>query len=201
MIVGPIPSELYMRVRPRAVTRRAMSWSFILMSLLLPAQRVDAQTVVGVISEQRMGAAPDSAHMAAVMAAAQRMRSPATFALSMQKELSLSAQQVASLEVLVRAESDSQATRTFRMMQQMQARSRDKAALAGMASRLTWTGPIDEAAIRASACEQSKMQAEIFIGMIQDRHAVGELLTTTQREELDRLQRELMTGASERAVR
>ncbi|HET7187221.1 MAG TPA: hypothetical protein VFI52_03665 [Gemmatimonadaceae bacterium] len=32
--------------------------------------------------------------------------------------------------------------------------------------------------------------------MIRDRHAVGELLTTTQVEELDRLQRELMTGGN-----
>ena len=38
------------------------------------------------------------------------------------------------------------------------------------------------------------MQAEILIGMIRDRHAVGELLTTTQQGVLDRLQTELMAG-------
>lgn len=177
-----------------AVTRRVMSWSFVLVSLLLPAHRVAAQTVVGVISEQSVGPTPDSARMAAMMAAAQRMRSPAGFALSKQKELELTAQQVAALEVLVRAEADSQRTRTFRMMQQMQALSRDKAAVASMGARLTWTGPVDEAAIRASACEQSRMQAEVMIGMIRDRHAVGDLLTTTQRDTLDRLQHELMAG-------
>ena len=188
-----------MSVRLPVVTRRAMSWSLILVSLLLSARGAGGQTAVGVISEQRLGPAPDSAHVAAMMSAAQRMRSPARFALSMQKELSLSAQQVAALEVLVRAEADSQRTRMFRMMQQMQAVSPDKSQ-AGMASRLTWTGPIDEAAIRASACEQSKLQAEMLIGMIRDRHAVGELLTTTQQEELDRLQRELMAGASNGAT-
>ena len=181
--------------RLRVVTRRAMSWSFVLVPLFLPGQLAAAQTAVGVISEQRIEATPDSAHVEAMMSAAQRMRSPARFALSMQKELSLSSQQVAALEVLVRAEADSQRTRMFRMMQQMQAVSPDKSQ-AGMASRLTWTGPIDEAAIRASACEQSKMQAEMLIGMIRDRHAVGELLTTTQQVELERLQTELLAGAS-----
>lgn len=176
------------------VTRRAMSWSLVLVSLFLPGQLAAAQTAVGVIGEQRIAAAPDSAHMVAMMSAAQRLRSPAGFALSVQRELSLSSQQVAALEVLVRAESDSQRTRMFRMMQQMRAVSPDKSVQAGMASSLTWTGPIDEAAIRASACEQSKMQAEILIGMIRDRHAVGELLTTTQQKELDRIQAELMAG-------
>ncbi len=189
-----------MSVRLPVVTRRAMSWSLMLVSLFLPAQRAAAQTVVGVISEQKLGEPPDSAHMAAVMAALQRMRSPAGFALSMQKELSLSAQQVAALEVLVRAESDSQRTRMFRVMQQMRTLARDKSSIASMGTRPTWTGPIDEAAIRASACEQSKLQAEVLIGMIRDRHAVGELLTTTQQEELDRLQRELMAGASNGAT-
>ena len=57
-----------MSVRLAIVTRRAMSWSFVLASLFLPAQRTAAQTVMGVISDQRIGTAPDSAHMAAVLA-------------------------------------------------------------------------------------------------------------------------------------
>ena len=184
----------------RAVTRRAMSWSFVLVSLFLPWQRAVAQTAVGIISEQRVGQMPDSAQMSAAMAMSARMRSPARFALSMQKEIGLSAQQVAALEVLVRAQSDSESVRVLRMMQQRQTTPRGKSPMAAMEGIATWTGPVDEAAIRAAACEQSKAQAEILIGMIRDRHAVGELLTTTQQEELDRLQRELMAGAFKSAA-
>lgn len=184
----------------RAVTRRAMSWSFVLVSLFLPWQRAAAQTAVGIISEQRVGQMPDSAQMSAAMAMSARMRSPARFALSMQKEIGLSAQQVAALEVLVRAQSDSESVRVLRMMQQLQTTPRGKSPMAAMEGIATWTGPVDEAAIRAAACEQSKAQAEILIGMIRDRHAVGELLTTTQQEELDRLQRELMAGAFKSAA-
>jgi len=172
-----------------------MSWSFVLVSLFLPAQRAAAQTAVGIISEQRPGQMPDSAQMSAAMAMSARMRSPARFALSMQKEIGLSAQQVAALEVLLRAQSDSESVRVLRMMQQLQTSSRGRSPTAAMAEIATWTGPVDETAIRAAACEQSKAQAEILIGMIRDRHAVGELLTTTQQEELDRLQAELMAGA------
>ena len=184
-----------MSVRLPAVTRRAMSWSFVLVSLFLPSQRAAAQTAVGVISEQRVGQMPDSAQMSAAMAMSARMRSPARFALSMQKEIGLSAQQVAALEVLVRAQSDSESVRVLRMMQQMETTTRGKSPTAAMDGIATWTGPVDEAAIRAAACEQSKAQAEILIGMIRDRHAVGELLTTTQQEALDRLQGEMMAGA------
>lgn len=183
-----------MILRLRVVTRRAMSWSFVLVSLFLPVQRAAAQRVVGIISEQRFGQMPDSAQMSAAMAMSARMRSPARFALSMQKEIGLSAQQVAALEVLVRAQADSESARVVRMMQQLQT-ARGTSPTAAMAEISTWTGPVDETAIRAAACEQSKAQAEILIGMIRDRHAVGELLTTTQQDELDRLQREMMAGA------
>ena len=188
-----------MSVRLLAVTRRAMVWSFVLMSLCLPGQRAAAQTAAGIISEQRPGQMPDSAQMSAAMAMSARMRSPARFALSMQKEIGLSAQQVAALEVLVRAQSDSESVRVLRMMQQLETTARSKSPTAAMEAISTWTGPVDETAIRAAACEQSKAQAEILIGMIRDRHAVGELLTTAQQEELDRIQREMMAGAFKRA--
>lgn len=189
-----------MSVRLPAVTRRAMSWSLILASLLLSARGAGGQTAVGVISEQRVGQMPDSAQMSAVMGMSARIRSPASFALSMQKEIGLSAQQVAALEVLVRAQADSERVRMLRLMEQMQTTARAKSHTAAREGFATWTGPVDEAAIRAAACEQSKAQAEILIGMIRDRHAVGELLTTTQQEELDRLQGEMMAGAFKSAA-
>lgn len=189
-----------MSVRLPAVTRHAMSWSLLLVSLFLPLQRAAAQTAVGVISEQRVGQMPDSAQMSAAMATSARIRSPARFALSMQKEIGLSTQQVAALEVLVRAQSDSESVRVLRMMQQLQTTSRGTSPTAAMEGIATWTGPVDEVAIRAAACEQSKAQAEILIGMIRDRHAVGELLTTIQQRELDRLQGELMAGAFKSAA-
>lgn len=174
-----------MSVHLPVVTRHAMSWSFVLVSLLLSGQRATAQRV----------AIPDSAQMSAAMAVSARMRSPARFALSAQKEIGLSPQQVAALEVLARAESDSELARGQRMMQLLQTSTRGNSPMAGMEAIATWTGPVDEAAIRAAACEQSKAQAEILIGMIRDRHAVGALLTTAQQEALDRLQRDLMSGA------
>ena len=60
--------------RLRVVTRRAMSWSFVLVPLFLPGQLAAAPTAVGVISEQRIGATPDSAHVAAMMSAAASSR-------------------------------------------------------------------------------------------------------------------------------
>lgn len=184
-----------MAFRLGVVTRRAMSWSFVLVPLFVPVQRATAQRAVGIISEQRMGALPDSAQLAAGMAAAIRMQNPAGFALSAQKDLGLSPQQVAALEALLRTATDSQTARMMRMMKGLESAARDTAAVARMQALSSWTGPIDEAGIRASACEQSKMQAEMLIGMMRDRHAVGALLTATQQEALDQLQRDLMMKA------
>jgi hypothetical protein len=150
--------------------------------------------VVGVISDQRM---PDSAQQVAALAAGMRMRAPAAFALSMKQEIGLTPEQVAAVEALVPIEADSQRVRMRRMLERNQERARERpgAVVATAQAMMSWTDPIDEAAIRASACEQSQAQSDLMIGMMRDRRALGVLLTPMQRHELDRLQGELMTRA------
>jgi hypothetical protein len=158
------------------------------LAVFAPLARANAQgTAVGVIG----GQPSDSAHLAAAMAASQRMRSPASFALANRSELLLTPEQVSYLEALVKAEADSQGVRTKRMMDRLQeaAHATD---LGPMREAMRWTGPVDEAAIRAAVCEQSKAQADLMIGMIQDRHAVGGVLTEPQQAMMDRLQVRLM---------
>lgn len=72
-----------MSVRFPIVTRPAVSWSFVLVSLFLPLQGAAAQAAVGMISVRRLGQMPDSAAMAMWV----RMRSAARFALAMQREI------------------------------------------------------------------------------------------------------------------
>lgn len=183
-----------MIVRLRVVTRRAMSWSFVLVSAVVPAQRASAQRVIGIIPDQRARVHTDSARMAAAMAMSARMRSPAGFALSRRKELGLSADQVAAFEALAPIEADSLRVRTQRIRLAMRRSTAARPAAAALALR-SWSGPIDEAGIRAAACAQAQSQTELTIGTIRDRHAVGRLLTAAQRTAFDRLQGEAVMQA------
>jgi len=178
------------------VTRRVMSWSFVLVSMTVPLHVSAAQRVVGIIADQGVGALPDSTHLVAAMAASLRMRSPASFALSRKSELMLSAEQVAAVEARVPLELDSLRARTERLMLAMR-----KTTTSSAMTLQSWTGPIDEAAIRAASCAQSQMQTDLAIGMLRDRHALGELLTPAQREAFDRLQSEAMMEALRGATR
>jgi TonB family protein len=60
---------------------------------------------------------------------------------------------------------------------------------------LSWTGPVNEQAIRDAACDQSLRQAEVMINMAHDRRAVAAVLTPAQVAALPRLEGlEMMRG-------
>jgi hypothetical protein len=161
------------------------------LAMVVPCARSDAQVkATGVISDHMM---PDSAQQMSAMAASMAMRSPASFALSRKQELGLSPEQVAAVEALVPIEADSMRARTGRMMESFAAAARKQPG--GAARMVSWTDPIDEAALRAAACEQSRSQADLQIGLIRDRHALGVLLTPDQQHQFDRLQSEMMARA------
>ena len=139
--------------------------------------------VVGVIG----GEMPDSSQMAALMAV--NMRSPAQFVLAHNGELALTPEQVGALANVDSALKDSAKVRLARMRDAMRARPPlGPAALQSMKSMMEWSGPIDETAIRAQACEQSASQAEVIINLARDRQRVGGLLTDAQRGQLNGLQ-------------
>lgn len=166
---------------------RAAALAFV---LLLAAPGAGAQVKAGgVISDQRPGF-PDSTQMAAAVVSVSRLRSPAAMALSGRAELGLSPEQIGHLEALVILEADSSRARSARLVEAMQRR------LPTRSSGWGWSGPIDEAAVRAEACEQSKLQADMVIGLMRDRHAVGAVLTPAQHATLDQLQSRMMRGGA-----
>jgi hypothetical protein len=153
------------------------------LAIAMPLSSQAQGKAVGVIPDRQM---PDSAQQAAVLALGARMRSPAAVALSVKEELGLSPEQVAAIEALVKIEADSGRVRMERMMASAKQNAKSGAALN------EWTGPIDEAAVRAAACEQSRTTADMMIGMMRDRHALGALLREDQQHLFDRLQSEMM---------
>lgn len=181
------------------LTSGRLLWCLSLaMAAAVPLGRLDAQVkAIGVIPDPRM---PDSAQQAAMMGVGMRTRSPAAFALSMKQELGLTPEQVAAVEALVPIEADSMQARMRRLLEQSQERARQQPP-AALRAAMSWTGPIDEAAIRAAACEQSQAQADLLIGMMRDRHALGILLTPDQQNQLDRLQSELMVKAMQSKIK
>jgi hypothetical protein len=174
-----------MRCSSTFTCRRELWLALLALAMIAPCSRLKAQTAVGVISDQRM---PDSAQQAAAMAMSMRMRSPAVMALSMKQELGLSAEQVAAIEALVPIEADSARLRMGRLMTAL-----SKGPMKDQSRSMLWTGPIDEAAIRAAACEQSRSSADMLIGLMRDRHALGVLLTPDQQRQFDALQGEMMS--------
>src|SRR3954466_15323150 len=108
------------------------------LAAVAPVTRANAQgTAVGAIPDIQP---PDSAQVAAAMAAGMRMRSPASFALANRSELILSPEQVSYLEALVKAEVDSGRVRTRRMMERLQEAARAEAP-SPMRDMMRWTGP------------------------------------------------------------
>jgi hypothetical protein len=181
-----------MQCRITITLRRALWCTSLVLMSLVPCGRSGAQVrVVGVISDQAM---PDSTRQLAAMAASMAMRSPASFALSVKRELGLSPEQVAAVEALVPIEADSMRVRGSRMMESLKA-AVQKMPKAAAARTMSWTAPIDEAAVRAAACEQSRTGADMQIGLMRDRQALGMLLTPDQQRQFDRLQSERMSRA------
>jgi Spy/CpxP family protein refolding chaperone len=164
----------------------------VVTALGIIAAPLGAQTSGGV-AVGVVGARPDSAQIAAVMANSMRMLKPAVFVLDHKTELALSPEQVQFLEFLIGAERDSADVRQARMMAMLQ----DK-----MAKRprppvpmSTWSGPIDEQQIRDEACQNSQAQAESIVGMMRDRRAVGAVLTPAQVAQLTTLEQQDMMNA------
>ena len=174
--------------RSTIVPRRPVALASLALALLLPLSASQAQKVVGVISDQRM---PDSAQMAATAAMSIRMQSPATLALTVKQELGLSPEQVQAIEARAQAEVDSGRVRYGRLMELARQNRQNKQG--PMAAGMSWTGPIDEAAIRSAVCEQAQAQADMVIGLMRDRHALGALLTPDQRRQFEGLQDEIVS--------
>lgn len=146
------------------------------------ARPVDAQ---GAASRRSM--MPDSAQMGMLMARALRQLQPAQFVLDHRAELSLTPEQVPFLESLVLAQVDSGRVRNARRLATALAVARNPVAVrAGGA--MTWTGAIDETAIREMSRAQAEQSAEIQIDMAHDRHAVGAVLTPSQVSMLSRIE-------------
>ena len=131
----------------------------------------------------------DSAQMAGMMARSMRQMKPAALVLGYKSELALTPEQVTFLEMLVIAQNDSQVVRQARLMERMQAQAKQMAKSAAVTA-FAWTGAVDEAAVREQACAQSAVSVESTIALINDRHAVGALLTPTQLSRLPMLEME-----------
>lgn len=115
----------------------------------------------------------DSARMKAGLVNGMRLLAPAQFVLDHRVELGLTPEQVPVLESLVRAQADSMRARVQRRVGTAQPKR-----TAG--STISWTGPIDEQAIRETARLSSEGAALNQIDLARDRHAVGAVLTPDQ---------------------
>jgi TonB family protein len=146
-----------------------------------------ARSVAAQAVSPRAAVMPDSAQMSAMMGRAMRRMQPAQFVLDHRADLALTPEQVPFLESLVLAQVDSTRVRTERRLANAMAATRDPVTvLAG--STMTWTGTIDEAAIRELVRKQAEQSAEIQIDMARDRHAVGAMLTPSQLSMLGRIE-------------
>lgn len=152
------------------------------------------RTVCAKLTVLLVAAAPTSLHAqmpqidaqqrAAVMAAASQQAKPAEFVLQHRTDLSLTERQVASLEVLAEAQRDSARVRQARTVERMRTNPENPA----LAAAVSWSGPVDEAAVREALCRQSSTQVEFMMGMAWDRRAVAGVLTPDQVSQLPRLQ-------------
>ena len=136
----------------------------------------------------------DSARRAAMLASAMQMNKPAEFVLQHRTELALTAPQVSTLETLVAALRDSATVRQARGVHRLQANPPGAAMMAAM----TWSGPVDESALREELCRQSANQVGTLLGLAQDRRAVAAVLTPAQVAQLPQLQTSDLLSAVKR---
>lgn len=160
-------------------------------SIFVPVLLVTLATAASPLTAQRPAA--DSAAVASVMVAGIRLLHPAQLVLDHRDELSLTADQVTRIEALVLAQRDSEAVRQRRfsdaITEQMISQAGHPSAV------MSWTGSVDEEAIRAEARRTAEREAEFMINSTRDRHAVGAVLTPLQLALLPRIQMaELMRG-------
>lgn len=136
----------------------------------------------------------DPEQQAAMQAAAMQQSRPAEFVLTHRTELGLTAPQVATLETLVVAQRDSARARQMRAME----RIRTYAANPALAAAVSWSGPVDAAALRDAMCQQTTSQVEVVLGIASDRRVVASVLTPAQVAQLPRMQSEDMQKAMRR---
>ena len=151
-----------------------------------------AATAGAQASPTRPFAMPDSAQMSAMMGRALRRMQPAQFVLDHRVELALTPEQIPYLESLVLAEVDSARVRTARRMATIVAEAPTRDA-ARASANMSWTGVIDESAIREMSRQQAEQSAQVQIDLARDRHAVGAVLTPTQVATLSKIEATEMT--------
>lgn len=127
---------------------------------------------------------PDSAQLAAFSAAAAQANKPAAFVLQHRTELELTPPQVAALEALAQAQRDSAVARQARYVNLMLGTPPS----AAMVAAGSWTGEIDESALRDALCQQSANTVDFVLGLARDRRATAALLTAIQAARLSDLQ-------------
>ena len=126
--------------------------------------------------------APDSVGLVAALSSGMRLLAPAQFVLDHRAELRLTPEQIPFLESLVRAQADSMKVRMQRRMSLTPPPSR------GAMGIMSWSGPIDESAIREAARLTTEWQAQVQIDISKDRRVVGAVLTADQLSMLPRLE-------------
>jgi Spy/CpxP family protein refolding chaperone len=151
--------------------------------------------VFGVIG----GSPRDSAMMTSAMTGAMRGGRPATLVLKHQAELGLSSKQIAQLQTLDSAQKNVAATRL------LSRRSAREAVMARYmqpysATNGGWSGPVDEAAIRAQARDLAALQADATIEQLRERHAVGAILSPAQIAKMPELEAKDMREAIQSAM-
>ena len=105
---------------------------------------------------------------------------PAQFVLDHRADLALTPEQIPFIESLVLAQVDSARVRGARRLAVAIAASRNISPSTLLAGASSWTGPVDEGAIKETARKQAEQSAEFLVDLARDRHAVGAVLTPSQ---------------------
>lgn len=129
--------------------------------------------------------------------AARQMVNPAAVVLAHRADLGLTDAQVSRLQPL--------ADQMNATVNQMFARKPSPAQVRLMEAASDSTIAIDEAAVRADYCEQSRQQADYTIAMVRTHRGVNGILTAAQREKVENLQVDIgmrmlqaLSGAADR---
>lgn len=123
---------------------------------------------------------PSPEQMQQMMAVAKQAMNPVAAVLASREELALTAAQVGALEPI--AARVSEAVERTVQAQQSGAQTRLVQAMSDPSV------PIDEAGIRAEACEQATQQAQMMIETVRGRREMNAILTAEQRARVDEIQ-------------
>jgi hypothetical protein len=166
----------------------------MLMRILTSATAALLCAIIPITARAQARPQLDSGQMAALMASAAQMNKPAAFVLLHRADLALTAEQVSSLEALVVAQRDSTVARQSRLVSLTQSNPPSSA----MVAAGSWSGELDERALREALCQSSANQAELLLGLARDRRATAAVLTPAQVAQLPALQANDMMKAIKR---